>query len=29
VTLDDLLSVLAWHDDNHLDQVKRALEGRA
>ena len=29
VTLDDLVSLLAWHDDNHLDQIKRALEGRA
>ena len=29
VTLDDLVALMAWHDDNHLDQIKRALEGRA
>ncbi|MBI1736864.1 MAG: DinB family protein [Candidatus Rokubacteria bacterium] len=29
VTVDDLLSLMAWHDDNHLDQIRRALEGRA
>jgi hypothetical protein len=28
-TLDEFLSVMAWHDDNHLDQLTRALEGRA
>ncbi len=28
-TLDGFLSVMAWHDDNHLDQLRRALEGRA
>ncbi len=27
-TIDDFLSVMAWHDDNHLDQLTRALEGR-
>lgn len=27
VTVRDLVGVLAWHDDNHLDQIKRALEG--
>jgi len=27
-TFDDLLSVMAWHDDNHLDQLKRALAGQ-
>ena len=27
-TIDDFLSVMAWHDDNHLDQLRRALEGR-
>lgn len=26
---DELLTVMAWHDDNHLDQLARALEGRA
>ena len=28
-TIDEFLSVMAWHDDNHLDQLKRALDGRA
>jgi hypothetical protein len=28
-TIDDLVSLMAAHDDNHLDQLKRALEGRA
>jgi hypothetical protein len=27
-TLDEFLSVMAWHDDNHLDQLVRALDGR-
>jgi hypothetical protein len=27
-TIDAFLSVMAWHDDNHLDQLARALEGR-
>jgi uncharacterized damage-inducible protein DinB len=29
VTIDGFLSLMAWHDDNHLDQLTRALEGRA
>ena len=29
ITLDGFLSLMAWHDDNHLDQLKRALQGRA
>jgi hypothetical protein len=29
MTLDDMLAMMAWHDDNHLDQLTRALEGRA
>ncbi len=29
MTIDDFLSLIAWHDDNHLDQLKRALDGRA
>ncbi len=28
-TIDDLSSLMAAHDDTHLDQLKRALEGRA
>jgi uncharacterized damage-inducible protein DinB len=28
MTFDDLLALMAWHDDNHLDQLKRALDGR-
>jgi hypothetical protein len=27
-TLDEFLSVMAWHDDNHLDQLTRALDRR-
>ena len=27
-TLDEFLSTMAWHDDNHLDQLQRALDGR-
>jgi len=26
-TLDDFLSVMAWHDENHLAQLARALRG--
>ena len=29
LSLDDFLTLMAWHDDNHLDQLRRALEGRA
>jgi hypothetical protein len=29
VTIDSYLSLMAWHDDNHLDQLTRALQGRA
>jgi uncharacterized damage-inducible protein DinB len=29
MTMDDFLALIAWHDDNHLDQLKRALDGRA
>jgi hypothetical protein len=28
MTVDDLVSLMAWHDDNHLDQVGRALDGK-
>ena len=27
-TIDEILSIMAWHDDNHVDQLTRALEGR-
>jgi hypothetical protein len=27
-TIDEFLTVMAWHDDNHLDQLGRALHGR-
>jgi len=27
-TINEFLSVMAWHDDNHLDQLRRALDGR-
>ena len=29
LTIDMLVAHLAWHDDNHLDQLARALEGKA
>lgn len=29
ITLDGILAVIAWHDDNHLDQLARALQSRA
>jgi hypothetical protein len=29
MTMNDIITLLAWHDDNHLDQLKRAVEGRA
>jgi hypothetical protein len=29
VTVDDLVSLMAWHDDDHVDQMTRALDGRA
>jgi len=28
MTLKDFVELMAWHDDNHLDQLKRALDGR-
>jgi hypothetical protein len=28
-TIDDFLSVMAWHDENHLGQLARALRGEA
>ncbi|PYM32302.1 MAG: hypothetical protein DME15_14555 [Candidatus Rokuibacteriota bacterium] len=29
ITVDDFVTLMAWHDDNHRDQCQRALEGRA
>jgi uncharacterized damage-inducible protein DinB len=29
ITIDDFVTLMAWHDDNHLDQLRRALERRA
>jgi hypothetical protein len=29
MTFDDFASLMCWHDDNHLDQLKRALARRA
>jgi hypothetical protein len=29
ITIRDFVTLMAWHDDNHLDQLKRGLEGRA
>jgi hypothetical protein len=28
LSVDALIALLAWHDDNHLDQVKRALDAQ-
>jgi len=28
MTIKDFVALMAWHDDNHLDQLKRALEGQ-
>jgi len=28
MTIDDLVSLMTWHDDNHLDQLARALKGQ-
>ena len=29
MTVEDLVTLMAWHDDNHLDQLARALDGTA
>ena len=29
MTFEDFSALMAWHDDNHLDQLTRALAGRA
>jgi len=28
-SIDEFLTIIAWHDDNHLDQLKRAVDGRS
>ncbi len=28
MTIDDFATMIAWHDDNHLDQLRRALGGK-
>jgi hypothetical protein len=28
MTVKDFVGLIAWHDDNHLDQLKRALSGK-
>jgi len=28
MTIRDFVALMAWHDDNHLDQLKRALAGQ-
>jgi hypothetical protein len=29
MSVEDFVTMIAWHDDNHLDQLRRALDGRA
>ena len=29
MTVGDFVTLMAWHDENHLDQLKRALRGEA
>ncbi|HVQ76279.1 MAG TPA: DinB family protein [Candidatus Binatia bacterium] len=29
MTIRDFVGLISWHDDNHLDQLRRALEGKA
>jgi hypothetical protein len=29
MSVDDLVTLMAWHDENHLEQLKRALRGEA
>jgi hypothetical protein len=28
MTITDFVGLIAWHDDNHLDQLRRALAGK-
>jgi hypothetical protein len=29
MSVEDFVTMIAWHDDNHLDQLRRALAGKA
>jgi uncharacterized damage-inducible protein DinB len=29
MSIGDFVTLMAWHDDNHLDQLRRALDGKA
>ena len=29
MTIDDFVTLMAWHDENHLEQLQRALQGKA
>jgi len=29
MTVEDFVTMIAWHDDNHLDQLRRALDGKS
>ena len=29
ITIDMFVTMLTWHDDNHLDQLQRAMDGKA
>ena len=29
MSVGDFVTMIAWHDDNHLDQLRRALDGKA
>ena len=29
MSVEDFVTTMAWHDDNHLDQLRRALDGKA
>jgi len=29
MTIDDFVTLETWHDENHLEQLKRGLAGRA
>jgi hypothetical protein len=29
MTVSDFVSLMVWHDDNHLEQIRRGLKGQA